>query len=79
MNPKVFSECMKDGKRISGIFSLVFDEQKRPSVVYADVLVAGVKYAKTLTINPQWLRKVENPDFQYVYDGLIVIPVPQNN
>ena len=78
MNPRVFSKCLKDGKQISGIFDLIYDKGQ-PAVAIGGVLLGEKTVAHVLTINPQWLRKVQNPDYQFEYDGLIVIPSAAKN
>jgi hypothetical protein len=77
--PKVFSKCLKDGKEVNGILALSFDTDGQP-LVAIDFAKAGAKtIAHALTINPQWLRKVESLDYEYVYDGVIILPKPQGN
>jgi hypothetical protein len=78
--PKVFSKCLKDGKNVAGLFDLVYDAKGQPSVV-VDFSPIGdnKKLARVLTINPQWLRRVQNPDFEYEYDGLIDIWKAERN
>jgi len=77
--PKVFSRCLKDGKEITGLFELVFDGHLQPCVVVDSVKKRGKTLARTLSINPQWLRKVQNPGYEYEYDGVIDIWPPNRN
>lgn len=78
-NPRVFSKCLKDGKQISGIFSLVYSKPNQPAVLVDSAPIGGKTLGRVLTINPQWLRKVQNPDYEYEYDGLIDIWKAERN
>jgi hypothetical protein len=77
--PKLFSKCLKDGRQITGIFELVYDEKRQPAVVVDTVKIGGKNLARTLTINPQWLRKVQKTDYEFVYDGVIDIWKSERN
>jgi len=77
--PKVFSKCLKDGKQISGLFDLVYDEKRQPAVVVDVVKTGSVNLARTMTINPQWLHKVQNLGYEFVYDGVIDIWKSERN
>ncbi len=71
--PKVFAKCLKDGRQITGLFELVYDEKHQPAVVVDIVKTGGVNLGRLLTINPLWLRKVQSADYEFVYDGVIDI------
>lgn len=79
MSARVLAKCLKEGKQISGIFDLVYDEKRQPAVVVDFVKTGGVNLARTLTINPQWLRRVENSGYEFVYDGVIDIQKSDRN
>jgi hypothetical protein len=71
--PKVFAKCIKDGKEITGLFELVFDENLQPYVVVDAAKKPGKTLARTLSINPQWLRRVQKSGYEYEYGGVINI------
>lgn len=69
---RVFSQCLKDGRKMSGVFSLAKLASGLPCVIvdYSELPVAG-KLVRTLSLNPARLRKVQSPHYEYVYDGLL--------
>ena len=77
--PKVFAKCLRNGVQTSALFELVFDERLQPAVVVDAVKKRGKTLARTLTINPQWLRRVQNHGYEYEYDGLIDIQESNRN
>lgn len=69
----VDAECEKDGKIMRGIFQLRFVDGM-PWAVYDAQEIGGQQFAKMLSLNPEWLKRVDAPTHQYEYTGRIQFP-----
>ena len=77
---RVYSQCLKDGRKMSGVFSLTKLASGMPCVIvdHSELPVAG-KLVRTLSLNPARLRKVQSPHYEYVYDGLLDLSPSNRN
>ena len=80
MIERVYSQCLKDGRKMSGVFSLTKLASGMPCVIvdYSALPVAG-KLVRTLSLNPARLRKVQSQHYEYVYDGLLDLSSSNRN
>jgi len=78
-HPKVRSRFKNEnGFILEGTFFLSGSMDK-PEVIYEMQRIDGATLLATLSLNPEWLVKVDNPKYQYHYSGLIVFPQKRLN